>query len=172
MPFANISPTALVDGIAYATNVPLTTTEAVLGDAAKTDPLISVAEGQTIVATVRLTINGLITGNNAYVVLQTELGSGGISEWIDVAWLVYTGGQGSALFVLCGGGLGAMNNAFQQSRAQNQFPVVQALGSNAVPLGGRCRFVGRATLISGSSSVAGTTPQVLTTITYKLQNPR
>ena len=166
---ANIVPIALTDGVRYATGVPLTTTEAALGDAAQVPALIPIAEGQTIVAVVTLVINGLITGSNAYVVLQTDLGDG---AWIDVAWLVWTGGQGTATFVLCGGGLGAMNNAFQQVRQPGQFPVVQAVGSNAVPLGGRVRFVGKATLISGSSSIAGTTPQVLTTITYRLQQPR
>lgn len=165
----NINPTALIDGVLYCQSVPLTTTEATLGDALKTPTIISIVAGQTIVAIVKLTINGLIVGSNAYVVMQTDLGDG---TWIDVAWLVSIHSQGTATFVLCGGGLGAMNNAFQQSRAAGAFPQPQAAGSNAVPLGGRVRFVGRATLISGSSSVAGTTPQVLATITYKLQTPR
>lgn len=166
---ANITPTPSVGGIRYANNVPLTSTEAVLGDALQTPALIPIIEGQTIVAVVKLTINGLIVGNNSYVFLQTDLGDG---TWIDVAWLVTTHGQGTRTFVLCGGGLGAMNNAFEQSRQVGQFPQPQAPSSNAVPLGGRCRFVGRATLISGSSSIAGSTPQVLTTITYRLQHPR
>lgn len=169
MAAANIVPLAQTDGVRYALGVPLTTTEAVLGDALRTPALISITEGQTIVAVINLTINGLITGSNAYIVMQTDLGDG---TWIDVAWIVWTGGQGTVTFVVCGGGLGAMNNAFQQSRVAGQAPVVQANGSNAVPLGGRVRFVGKATLISGSSSVAGTTPQVLTTITYRLQQPR
>lgn len=166
---ANITPTAPTDGVLYASGVPLTTTEAHLGDGLKTPDPVAIAEGQTIVAVVKLTINGLITGSNAYVVLQTDLGDG---TWIDVAWVVWTGGQGTATFVLCGGGLGAMNNAFQQARQAGQPPNPQAAGSNAVPLGGRVQFVGKATLISGSSSVPGTTPQVLATITYRLQNPR
>lgn len=169
MAFASITPTAPTDGLAYATQVPLTTTEAVLGDAAQVPAVIPVQEGQTIVAVCKLTVNGLLVGNNAYVVLQTDLGDG---TWIDVAWLVWTGSQGTATFVLCGGGIGAMNNAFQQVRQVGQFPVVQAPGSNQLPLGGRCRFVGKATLISGSSSVAGTTPQVLVDISYALQGPR
>ncbi len=169
MPFANIIPTALTDGIRYALNVPLTTTEASLGDGLQSPDPIPIIEGQTIVAVVKLTVNGLIVGNNAYVVMQTDLGDG---TWIDVAWLVWNGGQGTATFVLCGGGLGQMNNAFQQVRQVGQIPVVQTVGSNVVPLGGRIRFVGKATLVSGSSSIAGTTPQVLTTITYKLQQPR
>lgn len=169
MASANIIPTAPTDGVSYATQVPLTTTEATLGDAAKTPTIISIIEGQTIIAVIKLTINGLITGNTAYVVLQTDLGD---DTWIDVAWIVWVGGQGTATFVICGGGLGAMNNAFQQSRNAGQPPTPQAAGSNAVPLGGRVRFVGKATLVSGSSSIAGTTPQVKTDITYKLQYPR
>ncbi len=171
MTVANIIPTAETDGLIYSNGVPLTTTEADLWggpNAVLPDP-IGVAEGQTIVAVVKFVINGLITGNNSYVILQTDLGDG---TWIDVAWIVWTGGQGAATFVLCGGGLGAMNNAFQQLRTPGSPPTVQANGSNAVPLGGRVRFVGKASLISGSSSVAGTTPQVLTTITYRLQTPR
>lgn len=168
--YANITPNPPIsDGIPYATQVPLTVQEATLGDALKTDPIIAVVNGQTIVAVVKLTVNGLITGNNSYIVMQTDLGDG---TWIDVAWIVSTLGQGTQTFVICGGGLGAMNNAFQQSRNSGQPPTPQAAGSNAVPLGGRVRFVGKATLISGSSSVAGTTPQVLTNITYKLQEPR
>ncbi len=167
MTAANIIPTAETDGVLYALNVPLTTNEAELGDGLKTPRPIPIVEGQTIVAVVKFTINGLITGNNAYVVMQTDLGDG---TWIDVAWINWTGGQGAATFVLCGGGLGAMNNAFQQTRGVGQNP--NSNGSNAVPLGGRVQFVGKSTLLSGSSSIAGTTPQVLTTITYRLQNPR
>src|SRR4051812_7228334 len=100
------------DGVVYATAVPLTATEAALGDAASTPALIAVIEGQTLVAVVKLSVTGFITGNNSYVVMQTDLGDG---TWIDVAWIVWTGTQGSATFVLCGGGVGAMNNAFQQS---------------------------------------------------------
>ncbi len=168
MPPFNITPTpALTDGIRYALLVPLTTTEATIGDGLQSDPIIPIIEGQTIVAVVKFTVNGLIVGNVAYVILQTDLGDG---TWIDVAWLVWNGGQGKATFVLCGGGLGAMNNAFAVTRDVGQLP--SPLGSNAVPLGGRVRFAGKATLVSGSSSIAGTTPQVLTTITYKIQTPR
>lgn len=163
---ANIVPTPLTDGIAYATSVPLTTTEADLGDALVTPRPISVVEGQTVVAVVQLTINGAIVGSNCYVVMQTLLGS----VWVDVAWLVSTFNQGTVTFVLCGGGLGAMNNAFQQSRQVGGFPA--STGSNACPLGGQVRFVGRATAVGGSSSLAGTTAGISATITFKLQNPR
>ncbi len=171
MPNVNITPAAPTDGIVYANQVPLTPTEATLfgGVGAQSPDPIPVEYGQTLVAVVKLTINGLIVGNNAYVVMQTDLGDG---TWIDVAWVVSISGQGTATFVLCGGGIGAMNNAFAQSRQVGSPPTPQAAGSNAVPLGGRVRFVGKATLISGSSSIAGATPQVLANITYKLQTPR
>lgn len=165
----NITPAALTDGVAYATSVPLTPTEAALGDAAETPAIIPIIEGQTIVAVVKFTVSGYITGNSTFVFLQTDLGDG---TWIDVAWCFFSGKQGTATFVLCGGGLGAMNNAFQQSRQASSAPSSQANGSNAVPLGGRCRFTGFTNMIGGSSSVSGTSTTVSATITYRLQNPR
>lgn len=169
MPTANITPTAETDGVVYASAVPLTSTEAALGDGLVTPAVISVVAGQTIVAVVRLTINGIITANSTYVVMQTDLGDG---TWIDVAWLFWNSTQAPGTFVLCGGGLGAMNNAFQQSRNSGQVPQPQASGSNAVPLGGRVRFVGKTVMTGGSSSAAGVSTNVSATITYKLQNPR
>lgn len=165
---ANIVPTAESDGIVYANAVPLTSTEASLGDGNTPDP-VPVPAGQTIVAVVKLTINGFVTGNSTYVVLQTDLGDG---TWIDVAWLFSNQVQGTATFVLCGGGLGAMNNAFQQSRNSGQVPTPQASGSNQVPLGGRVRFVGKTVMTSGSSIAQGSTSIVTATVTYRIQNPR
>mgnify|MGYP001583974206 CR=1 FL=1 len=166
---ANIIPTAETDGTVYARDVPLTSTEASLGDALVTPALIPVIAGQTIIAVVQLTLNGHVTGNSAYVFLQTDLGDG---VWVDVAWCRTTVTDGSAKFVLCGGGLGAMNNAFGPLRQSGSAPATQANGSNAVPLGGRCRFSGFATSVGGSSSISGTTAGTLATITYKLQLPR
>ena len=166
---ANITPTAPTDGIAYATAVPLTPSEASLGDALNAPALVPVAEGQTIVAVVTLTANGVITGNQTFVFLQTDLGDG---TWIDVAWCYWNNVTGSATFVLCGGRLGAMNNAFQQSRQSGFAPATQANGSNAVPLGGRCRFAGFTKMSGGSSSAPGVATAVTATITYKLQRPR
>lgn len=163
-----LNPAARGDGIVYGTSVPLTATEATLGDAAKTPDPVAVDYGQTVVAVVKLVVNGIIVGNNTYVVMQTDMADG---TWVDVAWIGWTGNQGSAVFVLCGGGVGAMNNAFQQSRQAGANPS-SANGSNAVPLGGRVRFVGKATPVGGSSSLAGTTAGVLATVTYRLQGPR
>ena len=169
MAAANIVPTAESDGVLYASAVPLTSTESNIGDALKTPATIAVAAGQTVVAVVQLVINGYITGNSTYVVMQTDLGDG---TWIDVSWIFWNSTQAPGTFVLCGGGLGAMNNAFQQSRNAGQVPTPQANVSNAVPLGGRVRFVGKTVMVGGSSSAAGVSTSVKATITYKLQNPR
>ena len=169
MTTANITPTAATDGVVYATNVPLVSTEADLGDGLKTPSPIAVIEGQTIVAVVKLAVQGHVTGQSSFIFLQTDLGDG---TWVDVAWCFFTGTDGTATFVLCGGGLGAMNNAFQQSRKASAAPSTQANGSNAVPLGGRCRFTGFATSVGGSSNLAGVTAGVTATVTYRLQNPR
>jgi hypothetical protein len=90
--------------------------------------------------------------------------------WVDVAWLVTTFNQGTVTFVLCGGGHGQENNAFQQTRQAGQFPASSS--SNALPLGGQVRFVGKATAVGGSSSLAGTTAGITCTVTYKLLTPR
>ncbi len=169
MTAANIVPTAPTDGIVYASAVPLTSEEAALGDALQTPAIIPIIEGQTIVAVVKFAVNGMITGNSTFVFLQTDLGDG---TWIDVAWCFFNSTQAPGTFVLCGGGLGAMNNAFQQSRNSGSAPTPQANGSNAVPLGGRCRFTGRTSMIGGSSSAPGVTTAVTATITYKIQHPR
>ena len=169
MAVINITPQAPTDGILYASAVPLTPTEAALGDALVTPAIIPIIEGQTIVAVVQLSANGVITGNSTFVFLQTDLGDG---SWVDVAWCFWSNVTGSARFVLCGGGLGAMNNAFQQSRAEGAAPTPQANGSNACPLGGRVRFSGYTRMIGGSSSAPGVATVVSATITYKLQHPR
>ena len=165
----NITPTAPIDGVIYATAVPLTPTEASLGDGLKTPDPIAVAQGQTIIAVVKLSINGFITGNSTFIFLQTDLADG---TWVDVAWCYYSQTQAPATFILCGGGLGAMNNAIQQSRNSGGAPATQANGSNAIPLGGRVRFSGFATTIGGSSSAPGVSTRVSCTITYRLQQPR
>lgn len=169
--FASSTPTAFTDGIVYATNTPLVANEADLGDGVKTPNPIPIVEGQTIVAVVKASINGHVVGNNSWFFLQTDLGD---NAWVDVAWVNFTKSDQStpAVFILCGGGLGAMNNAFQQSRQAGQPPNVQANGSNAVPLGGRVRITGFSNFVGGSSSLAGVTTSVTATITYRIQNPR
>jgi hypothetical protein len=166
---ANIIPTAGSDGITYGTAVPLTAQEADLGDGLKTPGPVAVEYGQVMVAVVVLTINGYVVANTSYVVMQTDMGDG---VWVDAAWCVWLGHQGSATFILCGGGLGAQNNAFQQTRAAGSPPTPQTNGSNAVPLAGRVRFVGASVFSGGSSSLAGLTTSVSATIKYKLMVPR
>lgn len=166
---ANITPTPLVDGVIYANAVPLTPTEAALGDAIQTPAVIPVVAGQTIVAVVKLTVSGFIVGGSHFVAMQTDLADG---TWVDVAWAFWNGSQGTATFVLCGGGLGAMNNAFQMTRQSSSLPTSQANGSNALPLGGRIRFTGFSKMIGGSSNVAGTATAVAATVTYRIQQPR
>jgi hypothetical protein len=165
----NITPTAGTDGISYGTNVPLVSTEADLTDGLLTPDPIAVEYGQIIVAVAKLTINGIVTGNTSYIILQTDMGDG---VWIDVAWIVTTFNQGIVTFVLCGGGLGAQNNAFQQTRQPGAVPTPQSNGSNVVPIAGRIRFVGKSSFVGGSSSLAGLTTSVLATIKYKLMTPR
>lgn len=172
--FANIVTTAETDGIVYANAVPITPTEGVLGDNAQVPTIIPIAEGQTLVATIKLWSTGHLTGNNTYVFLQTDLGDG---NWVDVAWCRFTDTDtlvgNPATFVICGGGLGAMNNAFGPLRRTSSPPSTQASGSNAMPLGGRCRFTGFGILSGGSSSAAGlNTGNPACTITYRIQHPR
>ena len=169
MAAANIVPTAGTDGIVYANAVPLTPTEASLGDVLKTPDPIIVAEGQAVVAVVKLSINGFITGNSTFIALQTDLGDG---TWIDVAWLVWMETMGSATFVLVGSVLGQANTASQQSRKAGSMPEPQSTAAASVILGGRCRFAGFAKMTGGSSSAPGVSTQVTATITYRLQKPR
>jgi hypothetical protein len=159
----NIEPTAHSDGIAYATSVPLTSTEATLGDALATPALIATTYGEAIVATVKLTASGLLIGNSTYVVLQMDMGDG---LWVDMCWCFWNGTQGTATFVMSNGIAGA--NVFQQSRASGAVPTPQASGSNQLTLGGRLRFVGKTVMTGGSSIALGSTAGVVATIRYKL----
>lgn len=161
---ANIVPTAGTDGIPYATDVPLTTTEAALGDALNSPALIPTTFGEAVSAVVKLTVTGLIVSNNTYVVLQMDMGD---DTWVDLCWCVWTGSQGTATFVFSNGIAGA--NVFQQSRSSGQPPTPQSNGSNQMTLGGRLRFVGKTTMLGGSSSLAGTPSAVKATIKYRLQ---
>ncbi len=168
MTAANIIPTALTDGIPYATSVPLTSTEAVLGDALLTPVLIPTTFNEAISAVVKLTANGVITGNSTYVVLQMDMGDG---TWVDLCWCFWNNVTGNATFVFSNGIAGA--NVFQQSRNSGQVPVnssgVQGNGSNQMTLGGRLRFVGKSSMTGGSSATPGTSTSITATITYRLQ---
>jgi hypothetical protein len=162
---ANITPTAETDGTAYAVSVPLTSTEADLagGVGVQSPDPIPTTYNSAIIAIIQLTINGLVVGNNTYVVMQIDLGDG---VWVDLNWCVWSGGQGTATFVFSNGIAGA--NTIQQSRNAGATPNPAANGSNQLVLGGRIRFVGKSTFVGGSSSLAGVTTSVLATIQYKL----
>ncbi len=162
---ANIIPTAGTDGIAYAIAVPLTSTEADLngGTGVEITAPIPTTFGQAVAAVIQLSINGIITGNSTYVVLQMDMGDG---VWIDMNWLFWTQTQGTATFVFSNGVAGA--NTIQQSRLAGSVPNPQASGSNALALGGRLRFVGRTQMTGGSSSAPGVSTAVRATIRYKL----
>lgn len=159
----SIIPLAGTDGIAYCTNVPLTTTEADLGDGLLTPRPIATTFGAAIVAVVQLSINGNITGNSTYVVMQMDLGDG---VWVDLNWAFWNSTTGSATFVFSNGVAGA--DTFQQSRNSGAVPNPQANGSNQMGLGGRIRFVGQTRMTGGSSSAPGVTTAVSATIKYKL----
>lgn len=161
----NIDPVVMDDGILYSDDVPLTSTEANLygGDGVQGTNPIQTVYGAAIIATIQLSINGIVVGNNSYVVLQQDLGEG---VWIDLNWAVWTGNQGTATFVFSNGVAGA--NTIQQTRQSGGFPNPQAIGSNQLCLGGRLRFVGRSVFVGGSSSVAGITTSVSAAIRYKL----
>ncbi len=169
MATANITPLAETDGVTYCTSVPLTATEADLGDSLITPRPVAIVYGQAILAIVQFAINGIINLNKSYVVMQTDLGDG---VWIDVAWAFYSQQQAPETHVLFGGGLGGGAGAFRKSRDANSLPTPQADGSNALPLGGRVRFSGGAILASGSSSAPGVSTVVSVTIKYKLLAPR
>lgn len=160
---SNIVPTAGSDGLTYATAVPLTATEADLGDGLLAPAPIATTYGEAILAIVQLSANGIIVANTSYVVMQVELADG---VWVDACWCLWTGNQGSATFVFSNGIAGA--NVFQHSRGVGQPPTPQANGSNQITLGGRIRFVGKSIFSGGSSSVSGTPTRVSATIKYRL----
>ena len=163
--YANIIPTASLDGIIHVSSKVMPSLEVTLFNRASppfADP-IPVIYNQAVQAIVQFSITGDPDTNISYVVLQTDLGDG---QWVDVAWVRWTATTGTAVFAMGGGVAGA--NAFQQSRAIGTAPG--SSGSNQIPLGGRIRFTGKASLgTSASSSVGvGIFAEVTTTITYKL----
>jgi hypothetical protein len=163
--YANIQVGPNTDGLVYALNTPLTSTESDLFNQqypAQLDP-ISVTFGEAILAIVQITALGGILTDTAYCVLQTDLGDG---VWVDCAWCLTTETSGEQTFVLSAGIAG--NNAFQQTRQPGTAPGSN--GSNQMALGGRIRFVGKATVSQSSSSSAspGVVSIVQVTIKYKL----
>lgn len=161
----NITPQAGTDGLLYSNAVPLTSNEADLfgGVGAVQPGPIPTTYGEAIIAVIQLSINGHIVANSTYIVMQMDMGDG---IWIDMNWCVWSGSDGGATFVFSNGIAGA--NTIQQSRQSGGVPNPQANGSNQLALGGRIRFVGKATAAGGSSSLAGVGTTVSATIRYKI----
>ncbi len=181
-PYASGARTPRYDGIIYADGTGLI--PAAEGDLSTINtntqltPL-PVDAGAAVLAVVKLTVQGSISSNVSYVVLQTSLGNAD-DQWIDVAWCNFTGitpgSAGAGIFVLSGGVAGA--NSFQQSRAVGSAPSGNSF--NQFPLGGRIRIVGKTTVVatgSSSSSSSGhgipwVTPGVLASIRVKIMGLR
>lgn len=154
MGYANVIPPVATDGVPYAVNKTLTSSEADVGNqTGAMAPPATLPYHRGILASVELSVAGAPASNSTYVVMQTDLGD---NVWYDVAWCLWTGTTGSANFLLAGGAWSA--GAFQQSRALGTAPA--SSGSNAVPIGTRVRFVGKAALTGGTS------PAVTATVTY------
>lgn len=169
--YANIAPNPITNGVVYAANVPLTSTEADLYTSTQTqvDGLhpIPIVAGQGIQAVVQIVVTGAPVGNLTYIVMQTDMGGG---VWVDVAWIVSTERQAPSTFVMSVGNPG--NNVFQQVRQAGSPPTPQTNGQNAMVLGNRIRFVGKASLTGGSSGTPGSFLGVKATVTYRLLDLR
>lgn len=171
--FANSPPARGTDGVPYCTAAPIPAAEGSLFNLSSPpffDP-VAVLYGEAVQAVVQLSLQGAIGSQSSYVVMQTDLGD---DVWIDVAWLSWSSGPtGTATFVLSGGVAGA--NSFQQSRSVGTAPSPPN-DARQFPMGGRLRFVGKATITASSSSSSSSarssgapavTPAVLATIKYK-----
>ena len=165
---ANIVPTPETDGIAYCTNVPITFTEADLGDGVNCSHPIPIAVGDQLMAVVQLSINGYITGNNTYVVMQTDMGDG---VWIDLSWIVWNGNQGSVTYSMFTPFATGAPTPSQQTRAIGASPGAASSGKQigSGPFG-RIRFTGQSfPFVGGSSSSPGAGPTLVSaTIKYKI----
>ncbi len=176
MPVASAALATQVDGILYANAKLIPAAEGDLSTlvAPVRSPLF-VGRNSNATAVVSLARQGNIASVTAYVVLQTQIG-GEDAPWIDVAWCgISTIPSPSAPFVFLLASSQFGPNAFAQ-RVSGTAPAT-TLGSNAMGLGGRIRFVGKATAPAGtssSSSASGSpTPTfingILATIRVKLQ---
>lgn len=165
--FASITPTPKTDGIDYCVAAVVPAAEGDLQATHQSPVPPRSGFEMALFAVVQLTATGTPATNATYVVLQTDLGDG---VWVDVAWCVWHGTSGTAVFILQAGSNGAV--AFAAPRAAGTSPLVT--GFNPCALGGRFRFVGKSVLTSSSSSsssssgVPGTTPEVTATIRYRL----
>ncbi len=181
-PYAISPQPARFDGLLYSVNYTMPAAEGDLYNANSYPILpIPVDAGVAALAVVEFETTITLTSNVTYVVLQTDLGNvntpvvqGALDKhWIDVAWCVWTGVAGPALFVLSGGVAGA--NSFQQTRPVGTAPSSSSY--NQFPLGGRVRIVGKSTISgtgnsSSSAGLPGVPAGVVVNIRLKLTNPR
>ena len=162
--YPNVLAVPPIDGVKYAVNVPLTSTEADIYNQLIAHP-VPVLYNQSAEAIVTFTAQGALASDTAYVVMQTDMGD---NNWVDVAGCVWNGVTGQAAFTLSSVVAGAL--AIQQTRAAGTPPAGNF--ANAMMLGGRIRFVGKATTGTGSSSSSSSSgavfPQILATVVYRM----
>jgi hypothetical protein len=167
--FASITPAALSDGLLYCKSALMPAAEADLydpGTAGQPYDPVPMPYHAVAVASVLLSAVGLTGNTGSYVIMQTDLGDG---TWYDVCWGSTTFTSGTASFLLYGSIQTA--GAYQQTRAPGTAPT-PAVGTNAIGLGGRIRFVGKATytVTGGSPSPGGN--GLFCTIRYRLLGRR
>ena len=180
MPYDTTVRPSQVDGILYANAALMPAAEGdlstMINTAVPRSPLF-VGAGSNATATVVFTAQGALAAlSAAYVVMQTQVGDEN-GPWIDVAWCGISAvpvNTNAPTFLLASGQFGP--NAFQQTRLAGTAPS-STLGSNVTGLGGRLRFVGKATGVnfgSSSSSMSSATvgPGLLVTIRCKIQGLR
>ncbi len=178
MTFANAQATQLTGGAPYCLNHLMPAAEGSLSDvpAYQGDPVPLPFE-QAIAAEVAFSAQGGVSAISVcYVVMQTDQGDG---NWVDLAWCNLTSLPGASPTVFwLSAGLDATNGVFASVRAVGTTPT-PSNSSNAIALGARLRFVGKAS-VSGSSSSSspsssagpGVTPGILVTIRYRPVSPR
>ncbi len=160
------------DGVRYCQRAVMPAAEGDLFNDQGQDPF-AIPYQEAISAKITFEVQGAVQTNATYVVMQTDFGDG---LWYDVAWCNFSG-LAQLNFNLTAG-VDAVNASTQQTRPVGTAPT-PTLGANTVMLGGRIRFVGKATIttpgasssaVAASPSSAGPgvlTPGVLVTIRYK-----
>ncbi len=154
------------DGVLYANRSIMPAAEGDLFNAQGQDPF-AIPYQEAIAAKITFEIQGNVLSNAAYVVMQTDMGEG---IWFDVAWCNFSGIAGPMHFYMSAGIAGVL--VFQQTRQPGTTPTPSNSG-NQMCLGGRIRFVGKATVGASSSSSSSSgapapVPAILVSLRYKL----
>lgn len=173
--FTNARLNTQFDGILYANSVVMPAAEGDLSSIPAPDrsPLFVMANTNAI-ASVTFTSQGAIANATAYVVLQVEIGGNDI--WYDAVWcnLASVPGAGQSVnYLLATGQFGPA--AFQQRTVGNA--PTPANSYNTIGLGGRIRFVGKASVnVPGPSSSSGSSGSgstgIICRIFVKMQGAR